>query len=102
MRRTAEHEWTQDTREKERCVLLAEYLVSHGATVRATAQHFGISKSTVHKDISEKLPQIHHLLYEEARRIMDLNKAERHIRGGQATKDKYSALRHDKKQNTAY
>lgn len=95
MRRTAEHERTPDSKEKERCVQLAEYLVSHETTVRATAQHFGISKSTVHKDISEKLPQIQHRLYDEARRIMDQNKAERHIRGGQATKNKYSALRRE-------
>ena len=85
--------------EKERCIRLGEYLVENNATVRATAAHFGISKSTVHKDLSERLPHIRKLLYEEAKKVMDRNKAERHIRGGKATQDKYKSLR-DKKSDT--
>ena len=77
----------------QRCVRLAEYLIEHQATVRATARYFGISKSTVHKDISEKLPHINSALYEEAHRILALNKAQRHIRGGEATKNKYQRIR---------
>lgn len=85
--------------EQERCIQLGEYLVENNATVRATAAHFGISKSTVHKDLSERLPHIRKLLYEEAKKVMDRNKAERHIRGGKATQDKYKLLR-DKKSDT--
>ena len=83
--------------EKERCIRLGEYLVEHNSTVRATAQFFGISKSTVHKDLTEKLPYIKRSLYEEAKKVMDLNKAERHIRGGKATQDKYRSLRNKKR-----
>lgn len=79
--------------EKERCIRLAEYLIEHGSTVRATAKYFGISKSTVHKDLSEKLPRINSAMYREAKRVLLLNKAERHLRGGQATKMKYRMLR---------
>ncbi len=79
--------------EKERCIQLAEYLIEHRTTVRATANIFGVSKSTVHKDISEKLPHINRALYEEAHRVLAQNKAERHIRGGQATKAKYQKIR---------
>ena len=85
-----------DAEEKERCIRLGEYLVENNSTVRATAAYFGISKSTVHKDLSEKLPHIRISLYEEVKRVMDRNKAERHIRGGKATQDKYRTLR-DKK-----
>ena len=82
--------------DKDRCVRLAEYLIEHKSTVRATAKHFGISKSTVHKDLSEKLPHVSQVLYEEAKAILAINKAERHLRGGQATKIKYKALRSTK------
>ncbi len=75
--------------EKERCVILASYLVENRLTVRAVAQKFGISKSTVHKDITQHLPRINHSLYLEAKSILDINKKERHIRGGEATKNKY-------------
>lgn len=75
--------------EKERCVILASYLVENRSTVRAVAKKFGISKSTVHKDITQYLPRINMSLYEEAKRILDINKQERHIRGGEATKKKY-------------
>ena len=81
------------TEEKERCIRLAEFLIENKSTVRATARFFGISKSTVHKDLTERLPHISAALSEEARAIMAQNKAERHLRGGQATRIKYRALR---------
>lgn len=84
--------WTATAEEKDRCIKLAEYLIENRSTVRATAKFFGISKSTVHKDIAEKLPHIQMQLYRDAKKILDQNKAERHIRGGQATKDKYITL----------
>jgi len=74
--------------EKRACDL-AVYLIETGATVRAAAQHFGISKSTVHKDLACRLPRINARLYEQVRKILDLNKQERHIRGGLATRKKY-------------
>ena len=79
--------------ERERCEILAEYLVKNEATVRNTANKFGISKSTVHKDITEKLKSINGALYNEAAREKKKNKSERHIRGGIATKNKYSNIR---------
>ncbi|MBR4554119.1 MAG: sporulation transcriptional regulator SpoIIID [Ruminococcus sp.] len=75
--------------EKERAVMLGEYTVEHSATVRATAKHFGISKSTVHKDLTERLPKAAPALYGQVRELLELNKRERHIRGGLATKHKY-------------
>ncbi|MBQ6851677.1 MAG: sporulation transcriptional regulator SpoIIID [Oscillospiraceae bacterium] len=77
-----------DTIEKRACEL-AVYIIETGATVRTAAQHFGISKSTVHKDLSQRLPQYNKLLYTQVRRVLDLNKAQRHIRGGMATREKY-------------
>lgn len=77
-----------DTIEKRACDL-AVYLIETGATVRAAAQHFGISKSTVHKDLSQRLPQINKHLYRQVRHVLDENKAQRHIRGGMATRRKY-------------
>ncbi len=77
-----------DTIEKRACAL-AVYMIETGATVRAAAQHFGISKSTVHKDLSCRLKQINPQLYRQVRKILDLNKQERHIRGGLATQRKY-------------
>jgi len=74
---------------KERTCELAVYMIETGATVRATAQNFGISKSTVHKDLSQRLPQYNQILYTQVRHILDENKAQRHIRGGLATKEKY-------------
>lgn len=68
---------------------LANYIIETGATVRAAAQHFGISKSTVHKDVTYRLKQYNHSLYIQARAVLDLNKQERHLRGGMATKKKY-------------
>lgn len=75
---------------KERCVVLATYLVENKATVRAVAAKFGISKSTVHKDITQSLSKINKPLYAEARKILEQNKQERHLRGGEATKRKYN------------
>jgi putative DeoR family transcriptional regulator (stage III sporulation protein D) len=74
---------------EERAVEIANYIVETKATVRQTAKKFGISKSTVHKDVTERLQQINPALATEARKILDLNKSERHIRGGLATREKY-------------
>ena len=74
---------------KERCVTLATYLIENKATVRAVALKFGVSKSTVHKDITGTLLKINKPLYLEVRKILEQNKQERHIRGGEATKRKY-------------
>lgn len=74
---------------EERAVALAQYIVEHRATVRAAAAKFGISKSTVHKDISERLPRLNRALYAQAKCVLEENKAERHIRGGIATRRKY-------------
>ena len=74
---------------EERACRLAVYIIETGATVRATAQHFGISKSTVHKDLSQRLPQYNKRLYQQVRKILEVNKAQRHIRGGLATQKKY-------------
>ncbi len=78
------------TSEKERCVILASYLVENNSTVRAVATRFGISKSTVHKDITHVLKKVNLPLYNEVQIILEKNKRERHIRGGEATKKKYS------------
>lgn len=77
-----------DTIEQRACEL-AVYMIETGATVRAAARKFGISKSTVHKDISQRLPQYNRILYTQVRSILDENKAQRHIRGGLATQQKY-------------
>lgn len=74
---------------EERAVLLAQYMIENKATVRQTASVFGVSKSTVHKDLTEKLPAINRALSMQVRTVLDVNKSERHIRGGLATKDKY-------------
>ncbi len=68
---------------------MAEYIVENKATVRQTAKEFGISKSTVHKDITERLKGVNPTLAQEARKVLDVNKSERHIRGGLATREKY-------------
>ena len=73
----------------ERCEALARYLIENRSTVRETALAFGISKSTVHKDITEKLSHVNFSLYETVHKILEKNKSERHIRGGEATKRKY-------------
>ncbi len=74
---------------EERACELAVYIIETGATVRTAAQHFGISKSTVHKDLSQRLPQYNKRLYRQVRQVLDVNKAQRHIRGGLATRKKY-------------
>ena len=75
---------------KERCVQLAAYMIETNSTVRETAKKFGISKSTVHNDVSERLKKLNPELYIAVRKVLDLNKAERQIRGGMATKQKFS------------
>ena len=77
-----------DTIENRACAL-AVYMIETGATVRTAAQHFGIYKSTVHKDLCQKLPSYNPALYAQVRQILDRNKQERHIRGGMATRKKY-------------
>ena len=74
----------------KRCEVLGIYIVEHGATVRDAAQKFGISKSTVHKDVTEELRRIDRPLYERVYEILQKNKEERHLRGGEATRKKYS------------
>lgn len=74
---------------EERAVAIANYIIDHNATVRQTAKKFGISKSTVHKDCVERLKVINPALAIEVRKVLDVNKQERHIRGGIATREKY-------------
>jgi len=78
---------------EERAVSLALYIIEHNATVRQTAKKFNISKSTVHKDVSERLKTINEALYKQVKLVLEQNKSERHIRGGLATKNKYERLR---------
>lgn len=78
----------------ERAVEIANYIIENNATVRQTAKQFGISKSTVHKDVTERLLQINAALAAQARTVLDLNKSERHIRGGLATREKYLHMEH--------
>ncbi len=73
----------------ERCEALGAYLIENASTVRATAAHFNISKSTVHKDINERLGKVNSSMYKNVRAVLEKNKAERHIRGGEATRLKY-------------
>ena len=75
---------------EERAMEIARYIIENNATVRQAAKQFGISKSTVHKDVSERLIWINPALASEVRKVLDVNKAERHIRGGMATKEKYA------------
>jgi len=74
---------------EERAISIANYIIENNATVRQTAKKFGISKSTVHKDVAERLLHINPSLAKQARIVLDVNKSERHIRGGMATKEKY-------------
>ena len=74
---------------EERAIGIANYIIENNATVRKTAKVFGISKSTVHKDCQERLYEINKSLAAEVRNVLELNKSERHIRGGMATKEKY-------------
>ena len=75
---------------KERCMILGAYIIENKSTVRATASHFGISKSTVHKDVTKVLKGTNKALYRKVADLLDKNKLERHIRGGEATKKKYA------------
>ncbi len=79
---------------EERVVDFANYIIEHEATVRSTAKHFNISKSTVHKDITQRLKHLNSTLYSEVKEVLDKNKAQRHIRGGLATKRKYEQIKH--------
>ena len=74
---------------EERAIRLGEYIIEHNSTVRDSAKVFGVSKSTVHKDLTTRLPRLNTGLYREVRAVLDLNKEERHIRGGEATRRKY-------------
>lgn len=74
---------------EERAINVANYIIENNATVRQTAKQFGISKSTVHKDVTERLMLVNPALAKSARKVLDVNKSERHIRGGMATKEKY-------------
>ncbi len=79
---------------EERAVNIANYIIESNATVRQTAKAFGVSKSTVHKDVTDRLIQINPSLAKQARKVLDVNKSERHIRGGLATKEKYMHQHH--------
>lgn len=74
---------------EERAMEIARYIIDNNTTVRQAAKQFGISKSTVHKDVTERLVQVNPSLAAEARKVLDVNKSERHIRGGLATREKY-------------
>ena len=77
---------------EERAIELGEYIAKTNATVRLAAKKYNVSKSTVHKDVSERLKRINMSLYKEVRKVLDQNKEERHIRGGIATKEKYKKI----------
>lgn len=81
---------------EERAKQLGQYIIETKATVRAAAKKFSISKSTVHTDVSKRLKYIDFVSYEKVREVLDENKAQRHIRGGIATKEKYSAMKEKK------
>lgn len=86
----------------DREIKLGQYIIENKSTVRAAARKFGISKSTVHKDVSEKLPKTHPKLYNEVKKVLEYNKQERHIRGGLATKRKYEELAKNKNKYGRY
>ena len=79
---------------QQRVLEISTYILETRATVRQVARNFGVSKSTVHKDVTERLPHLNRNLARQVKRILDKNKAERHLRGGEATRKKYLALRH--------
>ena len=82
---------------EERTIEVANYIIENKCTVRAAAKHFNISKSTIHKDVAERIWQIDKLLAEKVKTVLSYNKADRHLRGGNATKHKYEALKERKK-----
>ena len=77
---------------KQRCIVLGEYMITNKATVRAVAHKFGISKSTVHKDVTQILKRYNKSLYQEVKNVLEFNKQERHLRGGEATRNKYKQI----------
>lgn len=81
---------------EERAAMLGQYIIENKGTVRLAAKKFGISKSTVHKDVSQRLKYINPALYRQVKQILEINKSERHIRGGLATKNKYLLKRMNK------
>jgi len=81
-----------NSQSENRAIILGQYIAENKTTVRAAAKQFGISKSTVHKDVSERLSKINPELYAEVKSVLEVNKQERHIRGGLATKTKYQEL----------
>ena len=83
---------------EERTIRLAQYIIEENATVRRAAAQFGVSKSTVHKDITTRLQKLNSLLYDGVQQVLRTNKQERHIRGGMATREKYR-VRSEKKQD---
>lgn len=80
---------------EDRSIMLARHMISTGDTVRKTAKLFGISKSTVHKDVTERLEKINHALYLQTQKVLEQNKSERHIRGGMATREKFRRAREE-------
>ena len=87
--RLAEADYTAYGTKQERCVSLAKYIIENKATVRNAGKVFGISKSTVHQDITSRLEKMNPELHKQVKEILEINKQERHIRGGMATKNKY-------------
>ena len=81
---------------KDRCTTLGAYIIENRCTVRATAAFFGISKSTVHKDVTGILMNTNKSMYEQVKAVLEQNKSERHLRGGEATKRKYKLMNHPK------
>ena len=84
----------------ERSAALGQYIAENGATVREAAAKFGVSKSTVHKDVTEKLKRENPALYQSVKQVLDTNKAERHLRGGEATRQKYLHLKDASEEKT--
>lgn len=87
---------------RERAIILGEYILEQQATVRAAAEWFGVSKSTVHKDVSERLEQVQPELYAQVKEILEQNKQERHIRGGLATKRKYALRKQQEEEEISH
>ena len=81
---------------EERTIEVANYIIENKCTVRAAATHFNISKSTIHKDVSERIREIDKVLAEKVKKVLSFNKADRHLRGGNATKHKYESLKKKK------
>ena len=79
---------------EQRVIEVSKYILATRATVRQVARFFGVSKSTVHKDVTDRLPRINHNLAKQVKKVLEYNKAERHLRGGEATRQKFLQLRH--------